>query len=380
LFTLGVFEFQNFRKPRFQLMLSQFKLPSILAWKSSKRVERLQRPSKRNFFSNPLPNLIQSVLKSALDETSELIRPNVGWLNGSKSVPQTLLDSPLNHSKDFEAIVGHLRSGAPLEDWPQSAKPYAFVFVGGLWSHLYPLSYVPSLRGMLSHGVVTNRITTLDSRLSVDVNGILLASELRQVIVENPSKRLIIMAHSKGSLDTLEAVRVDPSLAPHIHRLISIQSPFGGSPYAAAYLNSTSFARMVVDQMLIQWMAGDYSGVQSLTYEARKEWFARTPTVPIPVLCFASSAHPSGLIPEDLSKYMYDTFGAENDGLVAQADAILPGAPFVLAKGISHLAPVFNDIPHCDILPSIFIQALCYMATRKRGLLDLRLDADKASL
>ena len=137
---------------------------------------------------------------------------------------------------------------------------------------------------------------------------------------------------------------------------------------------------MVVDQMLIQWMAGDYSGVQSLTYEARKEWFARTPTVPIPVLCFASSAHPSGLIPEDLSKYMYDTFGAENDGLVAQADAILPGAPFVLAKGISHLAPVFNDIPHCDILPSIFIQALCYMATRKRGLLDLRLDADKASL
>lgn len=137
-----------------------------------------------------------------------------------------------NCSGDFREICSKIENGEVLENWPASASPYAFVFVGGLWSHFYPFSYDPTLDGLSLKGINTERFKHFDTRHSVEANGPEIAAELRRVLTDNPKKKLIIMAHSKGSLDTLEAVRVDPAIAPRIHRLISIQSPFGGSPYA----------------------------------------------------------------------------------------------------------------------------------------------------
>jgi hypothetical protein len=116
--------------------------------------------------------------------------------------------------------------------------------------------------------------------------------------------------------------------------------------------------------MIISFLAGDYSGMQSLTYEARREWFERNPVadLKIPVLCFASSSLPLGLLFEDLGVYMQQSFGVPNDGLVAQLDAILPGSPFVLCDGMSHTASVLNDRVNCSILPSVVFEALAYMA------------------
>lgn len=110
-----------------------------------------------------------------------------------------------------------------------------FVFVGGLWSHFYPDSYVKALSGLLGRGIETTRITSHDTRCSVEVNGAVIASELNRIAKESQSKKIIVMAHSKGGLDTLEALRLDPSLASRIDRLVAFQSPFGGSPYAVRY-------------------------------------------------------------------------------------------------------------------------------------------------
>jgi hypothetical protein len=116
--------------------------------------------------------------------------------------------------------------------------------------------------------------------------------------------------------------------------------------------------------MTIRFLTGDYSGVKSLTYEARREWFERNPVneLKIPVLCFASSTLPRGLLFEDLGAYMQQSFGVPNDGLVAQLDAILPGSPFVLCDGMSHAAPVLNDRVNCLVRPSVAFEALAYMA------------------
>lgn len=72
-----------------------------------------------------------------------------------------------------------------------------------------------------------------------------------------------------------------------------------------------------------------------------------------------------GFLFEDLSIYMNQTFGVLNDGLVAQADALLPGSPFVLANGFSHLSPAFYDGLHCSIHPTKMFEALAYLATTK---------------
>lgn len=114
-------------------------------------------------------------------------------------------------------------------------------------------------------------------------------------------------------------------------------------------------------------MAGDYSGVQSLTYEARKEWFKRNPveTIPIPVLCCVTNTKAEGLIFEDLASYVRNSFNeADNDGLVVSQDAVLPGSDFVYIEGVSHLASVFNESINCDLLPSVALEALTYMALR----------------
>lgn len=251
---------------------------------------------------------------------------------------------------------------------------------------------------MLKRGIPTTRISSFDTRLATAVTGPIIAHQLRNCIAENPGKKLIVFGHSKGSLDVLEALRVDPALVPHVHRLVSVQSPFAGSPYAVrsfftskpnradwrsnafvlyaesskqgAFLQSNNFVKQVIDGAVIQWIAGDYSGVQCLTYEARQQWFATNPlsALPVPVLCFASSALPEGLLFEDLSRYMRDTFGIDNDGLVAVTDAILPGSPFVLADGVSHMAPVFNETLNCLVLPSHAIEALAYMAASPVGI------------
>lgn len=137
-----------------------------------------------------------------------------------------------NRSQEFQALVEKLKEGSGLDEWPSCANNHVFVFVGGLWSHFYPDSYIGALSGLLGRGIKTTRITAHDTRCSTEVNGAIIASELKKIVQKWPQKKIIIMAHSKGSLDTLEALRVDPSIAPHVQHLIAFQSPFGGSPYA----------------------------------------------------------------------------------------------------------------------------------------------------
>jgi len=59
-------------------------------------------------------------------------------------------------------------------------------------------------------------------------------------------------------------------------------------------------------------------------------------------------------------------FDLDSDGLVAVTDAILPGSPFVLADGLSHIAPVFNVYPNCNLLSSVVLEALAYMSATER--------------
>lgn len=119
--------------------------------------------------------------------------------------------------------------------------------------------------------------------------------------------------------------------------------------------------------MIIRWMAGDYSGVRSLTYESRREWFKKNPVdkIAVPVLCCVTNTRAEGLLFEDLASYVRNTFGeADNDGLVVSQDAVLPGSDFVYVEGVSHLASVFNESINCDLLPSVALEALTYMALR----------------
>lgn len=88
--------------------------------------------------------------------------------------------------------------------------------------------------------------------------------------VERSSKPVLIYSHSKGGLDTLEAIRQKPSLLDKIHGWASIQSPFWGSPVASGFNNNDILKE--TGESLFELMGGNESGMNSLTIEKRADY------------------------------------------------------------------------------------------------------------
>lgn len=88
--------------------------------------------------------------------------------------------------------------------------------------------------------------------------------------VERSTKPVLIYSHSKGGLDTLEAIRQRPSLLKKIHGWASIQSPFWGSPVASG-LNNNDILKET-GESLFELMGGNDSGMNSLTTEKREAY------------------------------------------------------------------------------------------------------------
>lgn len=101
-----------------------------------------------------------------------------------------------------------------------------------------------------------------DTENSPTVNGKIIA----KAIMES-NKPVLIYSHSKGGLDTLEALMSNPNLMSKIKGWVSVQSPFYGSPVAELF-NKESFLKSTTDN-LFKWFGGSPSGFHSLTFEER---------------------------------------------------------------------------------------------------------------
>lgn len=95
--------------------------------------------------------------------------------------------------------------------------------------------------------------------------------------IESSSKKVLIYSHSKGGLDTLEAIRQKPSLLSKIQGWASIQSPFWGSPVASGF-NNNQILRDSGD-MLFELMGGNADGMTSITVEERAHYMNRAEIV-----------------------------------------------------------------------------------------------------
>ena len=70
-------------------------------------------------------------------------------------------------------------------------------------------------------------IVKIESEAGIKYNANLVAAEIAK-----SSKPLLIISHSKGGLDTLEALIQRPDLRAKVRGLVSIQSPYYGTPIA----------------------------------------------------------------------------------------------------------------------------------------------------
>lgn len=88
--------------------------------------------------------------------------------------------------------------------------------------------------------------------------------------IQNSLVPVVIYSHSKGGLDTLEALRQRPDLLPKIHGWVSVQSPFWGSPVAEFMYDNSLLQNS--GKTLFEWMGGDVGGMSALTINERQTY------------------------------------------------------------------------------------------------------------
>lgn len=252
-----------------------------------------------------------------------------------------------------ELTLGHLRPGP----WIDDLKKYHVILIPGLLSQsTFPDQNQPNvnlffgayfedcMRWLVYHRISHQRLV-LESEGTPERNALL----IREAVLNSP-KPVLIFSHSKGSLDFLEAINQDPTLAKKVTIWISSQSPVWG----------TWIADLALDLVIPEWLTrlvvklvfgGSYEGLESMKKQERHkvmrsdryQQLFRGPLKDMTKLSYASFDRQQGYGPsfflEPLRHILAPLEGA-NDGLVSIESAFVPNSVLVTEKGVDHISTV----------------------------------------
>jgi len=177
------------------------------------------------------------------------------------------------------------------------------------------------------------------------------AARLRDFI-QTSSEEYIIISHSKGSIDALDAFIRYPEIRTRIKYWLSLQAPFWGTPVTEYFLDKEYLDAPL--QRIMEFLGGSIESIYSVSYFTRSPYMAEhmieiAETISeIPTLSVASTK------PE--VKWNWDTRfepyfrdylwkqGVENDGLIPWQSAVLPGTNYVRIDGLDHLWSFSNEL------------------------------------
>ena len=154
--------------------------------------------------------------------------------------------------------------------------------------------------------------------------------------------KVIIVAHSKGVLDTMEMIDRFPQTAKHINAFIGVTGPVGGSPLSTElpYI----LRKILVNLPLPTCSTGDKLALHDLQPEIRKDFLSRF-TMPEHIKAFSIAAWPSGGKGRGgmstAFKFMRDILNRHdvaNDGYVLVRDMIIPGSTMLGIMDADHAA------------------------------------------
>ena len=163
---------------------------------------------------------------------------------------------------------------------------------------------------------------------------------VREAIERMPGKeKIILVTHSKGTVDSLQALADHPELAERVVALVSVSGAVNGSPIADVV--PESLAAMAEKVSLSNCPKGEgIEAVDSLRRAARLQWLA-THELPKNIRFYSLAAFAR---PEDISTVLKPFFlilaqtEPLNDSLVVASDAIIPGSTLLGYPNADHLA------------------------------------------
>lgn len=237
------------------------------------------------------------------------------------------------------------------QDQILALRKHKVLLIPGYFSNFEPAHFAEHMQWFTTIGVAHEKVN-VQAGQSTAVNAAIVATAIRQSTLP-----VILISHSKGSVDTLEALRTEPTLQPKVKGWVSLQGVFFGSPIADMLLDE-NFLNPLFSTLILGFFGGTKDGAQGLTTTASSKYYQNHKTVisaivrDIPNIAFASAldAKPGTTqttqleLPHDLMRRV----GIPNDGLVPIDSAVIPGMNFIKVSGVDHIAPVMPAMMKYD--------------------------------
>jgi hypothetical protein len=153
---------------------------------------------------------------------------------------------------------------------------------------------------------------------------------------EDPAEKIVLIGHSKGTVDILHFLVNHPRPALRVNAVVSVSGPVSGSPLADSLAG-------VYDSLLSRMPftdcpPGDRGVLDSLKRSYRTTWLA-SHRLPEHVLCFSLATFARREDVHPLMRLTYDRLaasGERNDGYVAITDQLIPGGTLLGYANLDH--------------------------------------------
>lgn len=221
-------------------------------------------------------------------------------------------------------------------------RKHKILLVPGYFSDIDPSYFSDQLQWLASLSVEREKVA-VESRQSVAVNAPIIAAAIRTAKLP-----VILITHSKGSVDALEAMRTEPALHTKVKGWVSLQGAFHGSPVADMLLDEQRFNPLLA-ALILGLLGGTKESAHGLTTGAARAYLKTHAAAisalvrTVPAVAFASALDGAEAKSRlELPRQMMWRAGIRNDGLIPLDAAVLPGMDFVKITGVDHIAPVMR--------------------------------------
>lgn len=223
-------------------------------------------------------------------------------------------------------------------------RRYQVLLVPGYFADHEPAYFADTMRWLASIGVGHQKVA-IASGQSVATNGAIVATAIRQA-----AQPVLLITHSKGSVDTLDALLSETALRAKVHGWISLQGAFFGSPVADKLLDGSAINPLFAT-LILGFFGGTRESAHGLTTAASRQYYRERAAVirqllrDVPALALASAvdAKPDTAAANTSLSLPYEWMareGIRNDGLIPIDAAVLPDMDFIRLSGVDHIAPV----------------------------------------
>lgn len=158
----------------------------------------------------------------------------------------------------------------------------------------------------------------------------------------------ILVAYSKGVVDSLELLASEPAAAGRVAAIVSVSGAAGGSPLADTLADA--YRQFVADLDLAGCATGDGQEVRDLSRAERRDWWRRHgESIRVPVLSLVATASPDRVsMGSRLTYRRLSAIDPRNDGKILWRDQLVPGGyllGFLDADHWTAAVPLARDLP-----------------------------------